>query len=124
MDEVLAYVAANWVEWLFAICLAVLTLAWRTVSARLKQEHEKNLAIAEGVQSLLRENIVSNYNRYSDRGYCPIYAKESIKKVYHAYRDLGGNDVATGLYKKLLEMPEEKKGDDKEWQCRTKHMTS
>jgi hypothetical protein len=104
---VLEYIAEHWVEWLFAVCLAILTGAWRTVAARLKMEQKKNEAIAEGVQSLLRESIVSNYNRYSDKGFCPIYAKESIKKVYHAYHDLGGNDVATQLYENLLRMPEE-----------------
>lgn len=104
---VLEYIAEHWVEWLFAVCLAILTGAWRTVATRLKMEQKKNEAIAEGVQSLLRESIVSNYNRYSDKGFCPIYAKESIKKVYHAYHDLGGNDVATQLYENLLRMPEE-----------------
>lgn len=107
MEEVLTYIGAHWVEWLFTVCLAALTLAWRTVSKRLKEEHTKNEAIAEGVQSLLRESIVTNYNRYHDKGFCPIYAKESIKKVYSAYHDLGGNDVASGLYKELLEMPTE-----------------
>ena len=105
--EILKYIGSHWGEWLFAICLAILTAAWRTVSSRLKVERERTEAIAEGVQSLLRESIVTNYNRYQDRGYCPIYAKESLKKVYHAYHDLGGNDVATELYKKVLAMPEE-----------------
>lgn len=109
MDAFLAYIGEHWLEWVFAVCLAILTAAWRAVSARIKVEHEKNEAIAEGVQSLLRESIVTNYNRYLDKGYCPIYAKESLKKVYCAYHDLGGNDVATSLYKKILEMPEERK---------------
>ena len=109
MDGIVVYIADNWIKWLFAICLAILTWAWRTVAARLKEEQKKNAAIAEGVQSLLRESIVSNYNRYREKGFCPIYAKESIKKVFHAYHDgLGGNDVATGLYKELLAMPTEK----------------
>lgn len=114
--EILTYILAHWVEWLFTACLALLTIAWRSVSVRLKREHEKNDAIAEGVQSLLRESIVTNYNRYVGKGYCPIYAKESLKSVYKAYHDLGGNDVATGLYKELLEMPTEKaeKEDKKE----------
>lgn len=111
MDAFLGYIGEHWLEWVFAVCLAILTAAWRAVSARIKVEHEKNEAIAEGVQSLLRESIVTNYNRYLDKGYCPIYAKESLKKVYCAYHDLGGNDVATSLYKKILEMPEEKKED-------------
>lgn len=108
MADILGYIASHWLEWFFAICLALLAAAWRMVSARLKAEQAKNEAIADGVQSLLRESIVNNYNRYSDKGYCPIYAKESLKKIYHAYRNLQGNDVATGLYKKLLEMPEER----------------
>lgn len=112
MNEIVSYVAAHWVEWVFAACLAALTFAWRAVSAKLQAEQAKNLAIAEGVQSLLRESIVTNYNRYHDKGFCPIYAKESVKKVYHSYTKLGGNDVATDLYKKLLEMPTEpQKGD-------------
>ena len=106
---IISYIGAHWVEWLFTLCLAALAWAWRTVATRLKAETKKNEAIADGVQSLLRESIVGNYNRYADKGFCPIYAKESIKKVYHAYSNLGGNDVATDLYKKMLEMPTEKR---------------
>lgn len=105
--EIITYIGAHWVEWLFTACLALLTLAWRTVSARLKAEQAKNEAIAEGVQSLLRESIVTNYNRYHDKGFCPIYARESLKKVFESYKRLGGNSVAEGLYHKLMEMPTE-----------------
>lgn len=105
--EILAYIGSHWVEWLFTVCLAVLAWAYKTILKRMKTEHEKSEAIAEGVQSLLRESIVSNYNRYLDKGFCPIYAKESVKRVYKAYADLGGNDVATELYNKLLKMPTE-----------------
>lgn len=114
MNAILSYIAAHWLEWVFAICLAALTAAWRAVSAKLEIEHKKNEAIAEGVQSLLLESIVNNYNRYLDKGFCPIYAKESLKKVYGAYHDLGGNDVATSLYKKVLDMPEEPTKEEKE----------
>ena len=106
--QILAYIGAHWVEWLFTLCLALLGWAYKGVLTKLTAEQAKNEAIAEGVQSLLRESIVTNYNRYSGKGYCPIYAKESLKSVYKAYHDLGGNDVATDLYKKLLEMPTEK----------------
>lgn len=107
--EILTFIGAHWLEWLFTAVLAALSWLFKLMRDQLKQEQEKNEAIAEGVQSLLRESIVSNYNRYSDRGFCPIYAKESIKKVYKAYHNLGGNDVATELYNKVLKMPEEKK---------------
>ena len=108
MTELWAFVTTHWLEWSFTAVLAVLSWLFKTLRDQLAEEREKNAAIAEGVQSLLRESIVGNYNRYQDRGFCPIYAKESIKRVYKAYHNLGGNDVATELYGKLLKMPEEK----------------
>lgn len=105
----IAYISGHWLEWLFTLVLAVLSWLFKTLRDQLKAEQVKNTAIAEGVQSLLRESIVSNFNRYSEKGFCPIYAKESIKKVYSAYHNLGGNDVATELYNKMLKMPEERR---------------
>lgn len=106
MGEIITFISENWVEWLFATAVSVLAWLYRGISARLKIEQAKNEAIAEGVQSLLRESIVGNYNKYSEKGVCPIYAKESVKRVYSAYHDLDGNDVATELYRKILAMPE------------------
>ena len=106
MEEIISFISAHWTEWLFTAALAVLSWAFRGVRTQLREERERNENIANGVQALLRESIVNGYNRYSDKGYCPIYAKESIKRVYSSYHDLGGNDVATELYQKMLKMPE------------------
>lgn len=101
------YIQTHWIEWLFAAAIAILGFCYRHVVKQLKEERRKNEALMLGVQSLLRESIVGNYNKYHDKGFCPIYAKESIKKAYAAYHNLGGNDVATKLYEKILDMPEE-----------------
>ena len=104
----ISFVSAHWLEWLFTAVLAALSFLFKSLRDQLKEEQRKNEAIADGVQSLLRESIVNSYNRYTDKGFCPIYAKESVKKVYKAYHNLGGNDVASELYTKLLKMPEER----------------
>lgn len=108
MEALTAFIQSHFWEKVFALVTAVLAWCLRNVSKRLKEEQVKNDAISEGIQALLRENIVNNYNKYSDRGYMPIYAKESLKRAYTAYKALGGNDVATELYKKMLQMREEK----------------
>ena len=108
MDEILKFISDSWVQWLFAALIAVLSWLYKGMAERLKLEQAKNEAIAAGVQSLLRESIVSNYNKYQERGWCPIFAKESLKKLYASYHGLGGNDVATELYNKILRMPEDK----------------
>ena len=107
MQTIIQTIQADWTEWLFAALSFILTGLYQDMRRRLKAEQKRNAAIAEGVKSLLRESIVQNYNKYQDREFCPIYAKESIKRVYEAYHNLGGNDVATKLYNTLLDMPEE-----------------
>lgn len=108
---ILEYMQAHWVEWMFAAALGLLGCVQSRAGRQIKEEKRKNDALMLGVQSLLRESIVANYNKYQDRECCPIYAKESVKKVYEAYHGLGGNDVATKLYRTLLDMPEEPRGE-------------
>ena len=67
-------------------------------------------AIKLGLQCLLRAEIIRSHDKYTDRKYCPIYAKEALTRAYKAYHTLGGNDVATELYKDTMKLPEEKKG--------------
>ena len=68
-----------------------------------KRKADKNeQAVKNGLQSLLRAEIIRSYEKYTDKGYCPIYAKEALKIEYGSYHALGGNDVATELYKKTL----------------------
>lgn len=110
---IIDFIFSHWIEWLFAAITAAASFGYRQVSVRLKREQTRTEAIASGIQCLLRERIVESYNKYSSRGYCPIYVKESLQKLYKAYHDgLGGNDVASGLYDKLMAMQEERPGDD------------
>lgn len=109
MEAIIAHIQSNWVIWLFCGLSALLGYILKQVKRELREERENRRAIGSGVEALLRESIVANYNKYTERDYCPIYAKESVKRMYVAYHALGGNDVATELYEHLLEMPTEKK---------------
>lgn len=84
------------------------------VTVWLKMRKKKDNAVADGVQCLLREKIIEKHAKYvEEKHYCPVYAKESIRKAYDAYHALGGNDVATALYKELMALhtePPEKGG--------------
>ena len=77
--------------------------------AYIKAMRRKTSAIEEGVQCLLRAEIIRMHDKYTARGYCPIYAKESLKRAYNSYHTLGGNDVATGLYEDTMNLPTEPK---------------
>lgn len=64
-------------------------------------------AIKFGLQCLLRAEIIRSYEKYKCKGFCPVYAKEALTTEYKAYHALGGNDVATDLYKQMMAMQTE-----------------
>ena len=77
-----------------------------------RMQKKKNSALEEGVQCLLRAEIIRNHDKYMDKGFCPIYAKEALKRAYHAYHELHGNDDATGLYNEVMALPTEERKND------------
>lgn len=109
LNDVANFVMSNWVEWLFLVLTGFIGWGYKIILKRQKAQEIKDNAISEGVQALLRDGIINTYNRAQDRGYCPIYEKESLKRSYTAYHNLDGNDVATELYHKTLEMDTERR---------------
>ena len=65
----------------------------------------KNKALKNGLQCLLRAEIIRSFDKYTQRGEIPIYAREALEKEYKAYHKLGGNDVATDLYNQTIKSP-------------------
>lgn len=63
--------------------------------AYVKTLRRRNDAMQEGVQCLLRAEVIRNHDKYVlDKNYCPIYAKEALKRAYHAYHELHAIDAA------------------------------
>ena len=87
------------------LCGGIASLSGIIVSM-LRLGKKKQDALAEGLQCLLRAEIIRQYEKWIDKGYCPIYAKEALKRAYNSYHTLDGNDVATGLYNETMELPE------------------
>lgn len=73
---------------------------------------ERDQQLTNGVQCLLRAEIIRAHEKYSQKRFCPIYAKESLTRAYAAYHALGGNDVATDLYRQCMELPESEEHND------------
>lgn len=65
-------------------------------------------ALRDGVQCLLRAEIIRQNEKWVKAGYCPVYAKQALSREYKAYHNLKGNDVATGLYEETMDLPERK----------------
>ncbi len=102
MDTVLNTVISG----IFLLINAVLSSVIAAVVTRKKKRSADEEAVANGVQCLLRAEIIRAHEKYSQKKFCPIYAKESLTRAYAAYHALGGNDVATDLYRQIMDLPE------------------
>lgn len=97
------------VSWAIPFLLGGVATAIIAYIRRLSKRHK---CVEDGIEGLLRLEIVRSYNEYTEKGYCPIYAKESLARAYKAYHNLGGNDVATDLFKKTMDLPTEKESEE------------
>ena len=67
--------------------------------------HVKGIKL--GVQALLRAQMIADYNKWSERGYAPIYARQNFENCWMQYHSLGANGVMDDIHEKFLKLPTE-----------------
>ena len=81
----------------------------RNLSKKAKEKEEENQkkdkAIEEGVQALLRNELVRRYREYETKGELSILDKENIEDMFIQYQKLGGNGTVKQLMNELLKLP-------------------
>ncbi|MCM1226030.1 MAG: hypothetical protein NC320_01220 [Clostridium sp.] len=85
----------------------VLSIGAKAILSRLKNQESRQKAVELGVQALLRDHMIHNYNKYTELGYAPLFAKENFENMYQQYHGLGGNGVMTQLHSEFMELPTE-----------------
>jgi hypothetical protein len=70
--------------------------------------------VRKGVQALLRAQMINDYNKWSERGYAPIYARQNFENCWEQYHSLGVNGVMDDLHNKFLELPTDERGNEHE----------
>lgn len=88
-------------QWLCLFSVPALLLAF--VKYTLNQIKSVKL----GVQALLRAQMIDDYNKWEDRGYAPIYARQNFENCWQQYHNLGVNGVMDDLHNKFLQLPTE-----------------
>jgi len=101
MNEYVAYAIRAAITLAIGSLATVLALAIR----KMKNKHSKDKAIENGMQALLRGQIIQSYNRCKDKGYCPIYELENVESLNKEYKILGGNGAIKKLVEELRNMP-------------------
>lgn len=93
-------------QWLCLLGVpAVIGGFFKYLHTLIKHNSEDSKALKAGVQALLRSQMISDYNKWSERGYAPIYARENFENCWKQYHSLGVNGVMDDLHEKFLELP-------------------
>ena len=74
------------------------------VGTPIKHNTEDSKALKAGIQALLRAQMISDFNKYSEKGYAPIYARDNFENCWKQYHSLGVNGVMDDLHRKFLEL--------------------
>ena len=95
-------------EILTLIGIPTLTMAgFRLIRQRMTRMKREQSALAKGIQALLRAQMISDYNKYSELGAAPIYARENFENCWRQYHELGANGVMDDLHAKFFALPTE-----------------
>lgn len=84
-----------------SITVAIFRLIYR----RATELRAAQRALESGIQALLRAQMISDFNKYSELGYAPIYARENFENCWRQYHALGANGVIDDLHAKFLALP-------------------
>lgn len=95
-------------EWLCLLGIPVIILGvFKFIFAQIK-------GVKLGVQALLRAQMIHDYNKWTERGYAPIYARENFQNCWAQYHSLGANGVMDDIHNKFLALPIEPPRKDDE----------
>lgn len=70
-----------------------------------KITEEQMKALKLGVQALLRDRLLSEYEYWNDKGYCPYLKKQNVDNMHTQYATLGSNGIMDEAHKKFMKLP-------------------
>lgn len=95
-------------QWLCLFSVpALILMIVKYVLNQIKQNRKDTEAVKLGLQALLRSQMISDYNKYSEKGFAPVYARDNFENCWKQYHSLGANGVMDDLHEKFLDLPTE-----------------
>lgn len=74
------------------------------IGTKLKSETNKNKALKNAVQALLRNELIRRYREYKTKREMTILDKENVDHLYTEYKNLGGNGTVKELYEGMQDI--------------------
>lgn len=99
------WIVKYWIEWVFGLLIAALTVVVKSMSGRVKRQQAENQALRDGMRSLLRAQIISSCEHAIRDGWCGARLRDTINDMYESYHALGGNGTVTSIVSQIMALP-------------------
>lgn len=87
------------------ILAPVITLVIGWLTGKLGTGKREITALKKGLQSLLRDKLLENYEKCEAKGYAKTRERDSWVNMYDQYHNLGANGVMDDIRDKFLDLP-------------------
>lgn len=95
------FVIEYWIEFVFGVVISILTY----LVNKLRKLHSRQKAVENGVQALLRNELIRRYREYEVKGEITILDKENMEHLFKEYQNLGGNGTVAQMYEEIINLP-------------------
>ena len=77
-------------QWLCLFSVpALILMIVKYMLNQIKRNRKDTEAVKLGLQALLRSQMISDYNKYSEKGFAPVYARDNFENCWKQYHSLG-----------------------------------
>lgn len=94
------FIIKYWLEIAFTLVVGAVSYIFKKITGLYKRQK----AVEQGVQALLRNELIRRYREYETKGEISILDKENIEHMYNEYRNLGGNGTVASMYEDLMRL--------------------
>ena len=99
------FIFKYWLEFIFGIIVSVIGYYIKKVRKKQEEQEKKNKAIENGVQALLRNELIKNFREHKLAKEITLLDKENMEHMFTEYFNLGGNGMMHDIHKEFQEIP-------------------
>lgn len=85
-----------------SVIIGYLTATVKSLKSKQQEQKDRQSALENGVQALLKQKILEIYDCYKDDEEVPADVQECMTTIYTAYHGLGGNGTGTRLHSAII----------------------
>lgn len=99
------FILKYWMEAIFSCAITFVGLTYQKIKKRFEEQEKKSKAMENGVQALLRNELIKNFREHKVAGEITLLDKENMEHMFTEYFNLEGNGMMVEVHKEFLEIP-------------------